>query len=316
MVDIEVKKKKDTSLIPSKKRAEFVLELYRYLRPFPSYKKIIRKNVNIHNLFETGEIALKNLLETGDEVKAREWIHYAKKDLDASRILRDTAPGLSLYHMQQSVEKCLKGTIIGFGLKKESNIIKYNHQPQKFLIDLISKDDILNDIIENKFPFPGLKRPEIITSKKVKDIKKFIDVDKKTAIDFSQKNIKGMANFVEDPTSLLHQLDLIKPSMKKKYERFFPSEKERKNFRQRLKQDNIEIEDVLNYFGDYSWLLSNLLVFIIPLSTQLWIFESVTRYPDEGRNVDRNFSELEAFKSQKPIIRHLEVYIEKAEDIF
>lgn len=254
-------------------------------------------------------------MKFGDEKKGDEWIQYAKEDLKASQRLRDTEYALSLYHLQQSVEKILKGTVISFGLKTEASIIKYNHQPQKFLLDFI-KEETLNEIIQNKYPFKGVKKPPKITDINIDEIKEIVNVDKETAIEKSQKNIEGFAKLVEHPASVLFDITAIKYSFRQKYNKVIPSSKEKKRFSERLQRNNIKIEDILDFWSNYTWLMSNMLIFIIPLASFLWVFESVTRYPDEGRQIGIKFQDLEVYKHQKPILNHLEKYIGVYEDIF
>ena len=123
------------------------------------------------------------------------------------------------------------------------------------------------------------------------------------------KNIKGFAKLVENPTSVLFDITAIKYTFRDKYNKVIPSSKEKKRFSERLQRDNIDIGNILDFWSNYTWLMSNMLIFIIPMASFLWVYESVTRYPDEGRELGIKFQNLEVYKHQKPILNHLERYI-------
>jgi len=305
----------EKKLFSASMRCKFTLELYRYLRPFPTYQQFLRKGINIHNLFDASELLINKLMQFGDIEKGNEWIKYANEDLQASKRLRDTEYALSLYHLQQSVEKLLKGTVISFGLFSEDVIAGYKHRPQKFLIDLL-ENPVLNEIIEKKYPFIGVWKPGKITGEDIKKIREIVAVDKAESIKRCQKEIGAIADMVDNPLSPLFEIKILKSTAKTNYDKIIPNLKERENFKERLQKDHIDIEEIFDFWGDYTWLIFNLFIFLISLSSYLWAFESITRYPDEGRKLGLKFNEFEIYRHQKPLLYHLEKYIEVYNDMF
>lgn len=126
-----------------------------------------------------------------DTIKYNEWIEIAKKDLKGAKILyeHDGDYGLVLFHLQQSVEKYLKGYLIfKIGMLQDGHsLIKlckkastYNSEFRKFIKDCA----FLNGYyIETRYP---AEDPLIADEEDVKEGIKFTE----EIIVFIEQNIK------------------------------------------------------------------------------------------------------------------------------
>lgn len=115
-----------------------------------------------------------------DTLKYKEWFETAKKDLKGAKILyeHDADYGLVLFHLQQAVEKYLKGyLILKTGMLQEGHSLirlckkatVYNNEFRKFIKDCA----FLNGYyIETRYP---AEDPLIAEDEDVKDGLKFAE---------------------------------------------------------------------------------------------------------------------------------------------
>lgn len=288
-------------------RAQFTLELMKYLRPYTHHKKLLFKSINFPYLFDSIEIFL-NKGDFKDSNKAIEWIKIAEEDLKAAKMLHlgENTKSVALYHLQQAIEKLLKATLLYFGFRNEKQIIKLKHKPQKFLLTLL-EDQKIKEILGEKYPFTQIEKPGKYDDEKLKEIKHNI-VNKKKMLEEQDIFINFIEKTINKGHPLIQSSNLWYDSIKKGYEKIPPGE--RKKFQNKLNTPGMNFDNVMKEIGTVFWLYTNFIFILFPLSTTTWVFESITRYPDERRKLKTEIKDLKINQNFNLIITRLEEYID------
>ena len=308
----KIKKKKGG--IRSVSRTKLMIDLIRWGRKYPHFWRLLSKSINFKYLFDSLDILFEDVLDYGDEDKVQEWVDLAKDDLSATIKLKGSEQGLALYHLQQCVEKLLKATLIYFGFKTETEIIKYNHKPEKFLIDLI-KDNSMKTVLYEKYPFTHIKKPPKVDYEKFDKLEEFIKSNDKTkALDEGDVFVKIVTNLLQKSQPYLVDPDNWKIQMMELYREKLPK-KERKRYSSSLETMGTSIDEMFDTIGHSFWVLTSFVLILLPLSIGIWGFESVTRYPDEKRKISKSFDEYESCKNILLIVTHLDRFIQVFEKV-
>ena len=294
--------KKTKTALTSKIRFNLFSLLLKFKRTFPAHANIILKSIGLSNLLDSMEKLSPLFPHSADKNIVKEWIEFSKEDLNASRRLYGAEDGLSLYHLQQGVEKLSKATLIFIGMN-ERKIAGYKHKPEKFVVDILELEG-LREIITDKFPFKHIKRPKF-NEEKIEKLKNSLKSGNKSKVledsELAVKLVLEIASRIGDSKE-------FKKKISKMYNDDLPKGERRKlaNF---LSSYNLNMEKVFDIMGEICWILASFLLVIILLLMHIWPFESITRYPDEKRNIKKEFNEFMLYKHFNEILTFLESYV-------
>jgi hypothetical protein len=287
-------------------RAKFLLQLLKYLRPYAQHKKLFLKSINMHNLYDSIEIFFQ-IGDFEDANKALDWLQIAEEDLKAAKILyygKHTPQ--ALYHLQQCVEKLLKATLLHCGFRNEEQVKNLNHRPQNFLLTLL-EDEKIKIMLGEKYPFTHIKLPGKYDENKLKKLKHNIN-DKNIMIKEQDIFIKFLIKNIEDGPPLMKSSTKWYDAIMEGYEKINPSE--RKKLNSSLKKSGFDFDVEVKRTGTMFWIFINFIYILFPLSITCWVFESITRYPDERRNIDFDLEDLELVQNFEIISGKLTEYLE------
>ena len=152
-----------------------------------------------------------------------EWIDVSKEDLRAVGRLYDAEDALSLYHLQQCVEKVSKSTLLLLGWS-EQQVINYKHRPDRFILDILERG--FHKLIIEKFPLKGVKRPEV-DDIKVEELRNFLKSrDMQGVLNEEEGIIKAVTKLIDVATRM--EPDYLEKEMVKYYDRMVSSKAERR----------------------------------------------------------------------------------------
>ena len=280
-----------------------------FLRPFPTYKKSIFQEIDFHNLFDMAESIspAAQQLQSKDKGKIKEWIEFAKDDLSACGILYEAEKyGLSLYHLQQTVEKLVKANAIFLGLKEERELYKFGHNPAEFFIELL-KQPIVKKIMSTN-PLKSLKM-DPLKDKEMDMLENLTKAgDYETKKEIINLNIDG-----EDMSPLMCCLPSLshffseegKEELLQKaagvIDGKFPRKETKKLEKKGAKIDSRMPILLIQYDIGF--------VFLLLFSALTYPFESAGRYPDEKQKVCiEDYKEVKLLKYMEEILILLKRY--------
>jgi hypothetical protein len=240
-------------------------------------------------------------LRPEDKGKIKEWIEFAKDDLSACGILYGAEKyGLSLYHLQQTVEKLVKANAIFLGLKEERELYKFGHNPAEFFVELL-KQPIVKKIMSTN-PLKSLTM-EPLKDKEIDMLENLTKAeDYETKKEIVNLNIDG-----EDLSPLMRCLPSLsyffseegKEELLQKaagvIDGKFPRKETKKLEKKRVKIDSRIPVLLIQYDVGF--------VFLLLFSVLTYPFESAGRYPDEKRRVDvKDYKEVKLLKYMEEIL--------------
>jgi HEPN domain-containing protein len=304
---------REEKAISSKDRAKITHEIIKFTRPFLQHKKLLFNSINFRNLLDCVELLGGEILKETDDEIIKQWIFFSECDLRASQRLYRAEHGLTLYHLQQCVEKLAKATIMFYGLKTEKEIIQYNHKPQKFIFDML-ENNIINKVLGEKYPFIHVSKPKMIEEKKLKKLKHNIN-DKEKMIEEGDAFVLYVKNLIDKGHPFLASANHWKGQMTNIYEETIPL-KERKRMEAKLSLDGYPLEEQFKNMSHIYWLYTNFLYIILPLNISLWVFESTTRYPDQRRLLKTEFNDLRVYEHFNILTMKLQDYIDNFKIMF
>lgn len=298
--------KENKNAITPVERARVVQTFFKFGRKYPALWRKVQASINFHDFFDVNEI-MKRKLDFSDADKVDEWIKLALLDLSAARKLYKGEDGLALYHLQQGIEKLLKACLIFTGLKTESNVITLNHKPQEFAVELLNDPD-MKSVMFDKVPFKGVKRPVKPSEKQLEEFKSLIvSNDKIQALETGDNIVIGIASLLGKPNPVLFDPDDFSHLTRTIMEKTVPK-KELKKFIKECDEGTVCYEDMIYHGSNYCFVTVNMALILLPLSTGIWAFQSIPRYPDEFRKMERNYEDFELHKAFYTIINQVEKF--------
>lgn len=299
---------KVTKAITPVDRARVIRTFYKFGRKYPQIWKHVRANVSFHDFFESSNIYMDKL-DFSDADKVKDWVDFSLADFNAARKLYKTENGLALYHLQQGVEKLLKACLIFTGFKTETNVISLNHKPQKFAIELLNDPSIQKTIYEN-FPLKKVKKLKKPTDDKLAELTALVTTnDKIKALEDGDNIIEGVSLFLGKPQPILYDPNGIGEITKRVMEKNI-TPGELKKFIKECDEDSIGYDKMIYNGSNYCYIALNMAVVLLPLAIGLTPFESVTRYPDESRKLDKKFEEYHAYIGFDTILSQVDKFAE------
>lgn len=287
-------------------RAKAIRTFYKFGRKYPTIWRQVQAKVSFHDFFDVNEI-ISDKLDFSDADKVSEWIDLALLDISAARKLYKSEDGLALYHLQQGIEKLLKASLIFTGFKTESNVITLNHKPQQFAVELLNDPD-MNKAMFEQFPFKGVKKPKKPSDEKIEKFKSLIiSNDKIQALENGDDIVKGVSALLGKPNPILFEPDEFSYMTKTIMEKTVPK-KELNKFIEECNESPISYEDMIYHTSNYCFVAINMSLILLPLSTGIWAFQSIPRYPDELRRLDKKFEDYELHKAFYTIINQVEKF--------
>jgi len=288
-------------------RAKAITTFYKFGRKYPTIWRQVQAKISFHDFFDVNEI-LSNKLDFSDADKVNEWVDLALKDLSAARKLYKSEDGLALYHLQQGIEKLLKASLIFTGFKTESNVITLNHKPQEFAVELLNDPEMSKAMFE-QFPFKGVKKPKKPSEEKIKEFKSLIVSNNKIqAIEKGDDIVKGVSSILGKPNPILFEPDEFSFMTKSVMEKTIPK-KELKRFIDECNNGPISYDDMIYHTSNFCFVAINMSLILLPLSTGIWAFQSIPRYPDELRQLkDKGFEDYELHKAFYTILNQVEKF--------
>lgn len=297
----------------AKDRQKFFRVMLRELRSYPSLKSFLPREVDFHNLFDTIE-----LLDDGLKFESRdtvlEWISFAEKDLNAYRLLYQQAPGLALYHLQQTVEKLVKSLAIFYGINTEEEVRQYNHDTAKFFVNFFESD--LMQAIKEKYPFRHPQKSDMeISPESFNELSALSEA----RLELSEEILNKIFDLDSDIPTYLETLNEIQPLFtlgrgRKQLDEMLREtmgvilEQEFDKFISKHEKQNL-VELLLLHLQSIIGLTYILLFF--SFVTPIW--ESAGRYPDEKKRVFRfrnmDYQDTNLIKSADLIIVNFKRYI-------
>ena len=284
-----------------KERLNICQALLHSRRIYPEHANMILKKLVLPYLFDTLREISPYFSHRNSKDMLIEWINVSKEDLRAVGRLYDAEDALSLYHLQQCVEKASKSTLLLLGWS-EQQVINYKHRPDRFILDILERG--FHKLIVEKFPLKGVKRPEVDDAK-VEELKNFL---KSRDIQGVLKEEEGIINAVTKLIDVAIRMEpnYLEKEMVKYYDRMVSSKAERRKIE---KSSLLNVKDWFRVWKNYMWLLFSFVTVIILLLICVWPFESITRYPDERRKIRKDFKEFMLYKQALKITNFLDMYI-------
>ncbi|VUT26107.1 MAG: HEPN domain protein [Candidatus Methanolliviera sp. GoM_oil] len=302
-----------------------------YLRPMPSFQKTFMRIFPISKKFlkKMREGIQQGKIKREDPGIVKEWLQSAKDDLKISESSYNMGIyGLTLYHLQQTVEKVIKAQAMMWGLIKESELLtQYGHKSAKFYVKL-SSNPFLKELLEEFLPWVDEVGGVLVSKRERMEVKKIFQEektsdgikllekyakanDKKELIDLD----KGFHYWLKCSGKLLPYsfasskellFDLMEDLINKKFQRA----EIKKLIKRGIDLDN-SINSSICLFLMAWW--SGFLLF--PLSIITPIYESAGRYPDEKRKSNIDYSESSLIKDFGSLKFLLNEYIENFSEI-
>jgi len=298
--------KSKTKELTSSDRARAIVSFYKFGRKYPHFWREIQAHISFSNMFDCIQL-FSDHLDFSDIDKVKTWIEIALKDLSAARKLYKAEDGLALYHLQQGIEKIFKATLIYTGFKNETSVVALNHKPQEFVVELLEMP-AFNELLGEGFPFKGIKRPKKPTKEEIKIVKnELTSKNKEVALDQGDSHIKFISHLLVTPNPILYNPKKIGDMVLDTLEKLIPP-KELRRFSKEIATKDLSFEDIIYYVSNDFFILINMTLILLPLSTGIWAFESVPRYPDEMRLMKKDFQEYELHKAFYLIISHVEKF--------
>jgi len=275
----------DKQNLDAEERQKFFYEILQKLRPYPVTKSYLLREVDFHKLFDTIELCYEYLKPESRKI-VLEWISFAKEDLDAYKLLYRQAPGLALYHIQQTVEKLVKAVAIFYGINSEDEVRRYNHDTARFFLNFYESEFMRNFIEVYPLRYPNKSKMKIDSE----DLKEMVALSG-ARVDKSKEVLEKIFDLDHDIPEYLNTLNKLQPLFsfdggKNELDQII---RERMGVILEKEFDKLislnEKEDLIKtlslYIGN-SWGLAYILPFF-SFVTPIW--ESAGRYPDEKKRI-------------------------------